>query len=138
MNFNNEFKRLMDEQTEIALATCIVNQPNVRIVNYYYNGTTLYFTTFKDNQKVKEFKENSTVAFTTIPHQGNAHIKVQNATVILSTKSIADVADGFIKKNPGFAQIIEFANDSLLLYEISFNSATVTIDYQNIKEITIK
>ena len=52
MDTIKEFKRIMDTQTELALATIGTDgTPNVRIVNYYFNPTNnvLYFTTFKDN-----------------------------------------------------------------------------------------
>ena len=63
----------MDIQTELALATCTDDQPNVRIVNFYFDeaAKAVLFSTFADNEKVKEFERNNSVAFTTIPHQGN-------------------------------------------------------------------
>ena len=62
MDTIKEFKRIMDTQTEIALATIgIDGTPNVRIVNYYFNPTNnvLYFATFKDNEKVHEIIRNA-------------------------------------------------------------------------------
>lgn len=58
MDTIKEFKRIMDTQTEIALATIGTDgTPNVRIVNYYFNPTNnvLYFATFKDNEKYMLF-----------------------------------------------------------------------------------
>ena len=55
MDTIKEFKRIMDTQTELALATMGTDgTPNVRIVNYYFNLTNnvIYFSTFKDNEKV--------------------------------------------------------------------------------------
>jgi uncharacterized pyridoxamine 5'-phosphate oxidase family protein len=75
MDFAKEFDRIMAEQTEIALATCIDRSPNVRIVNFCFKNDSkgiLYFSTFADNQKVSEFVKDASVAFTTIPHEGNA------------------------------------------------------------------
>ena len=80
MDTIKEFKRIMDTHTEIALATIGTDgTPNVRIVNYYFNpeNNVLYFATFKDNEKVKEIKQNRNVAFTTIPQKGNEHIKAR-------------------------------------------------------------
>ena len=59
----------MAEQTEMALATSVNNVPNVRIVNFYFDPceNILYFSSFKDNDKVKEIEENPSIAFTTIP-----------------------------------------------------------------------
>ena len=77
MNIKTEFLKIMSEQTEIALATSINNVPNVRIVNFYFNSdeNILYFSSFKGNDKVKEIESNPYVAFTTIPHSGNEHVK---------------------------------------------------------------
>ena len=61
MDTIKEFGRIMDTQTEIALATIGTDgTPNVRIVNYYFNpeNNVLYFATFKDNEKVHEMEQN--------------------------------------------------------------------------------
>ena len=70
MNTKTEFLRIMAEQKEMALATSVNNIPNVRIVNFYFDPSEniLYFSSFKDNDKVKEIEENPSIAFTTIPH----------------------------------------------------------------------
>ncbi len=41
----------------------------------------MYFSTFKDNLKVMEFSKNDKVAFTSVPVEGNEHVRVANATV---------------------------------------------------------
>ena len=58
MNTKTEFLRIMVEQTEMALATSVNNVPNVRIVNFYFDPceNILYFSSFKDNDKVKEIE----------------------------------------------------------------------------------
>lgn len=55
MRTRDEFFRIMEQQTEIALATSADNVPNVRIVNFYFDPQSkiLYFSTFKGNNKVK-------------------------------------------------------------------------------------
>jgi general stress protein 26 len=40
------------------------------------NSQTLFFATFEDNDKVKEFEKNNKVAFTTIPKSGNEHVRI--------------------------------------------------------------
>ncbi|MDU4412053.1 MAG: pyridoxamine 5'-phosphate oxidase family protein, partial [Streptococcus sp.] len=79
MNTKTEFLRIMAEQKEIALATSVNNIPNVRIVNFYFDPSEniLYFSSFKDNDKVKEIEENPSITFTTIPHTGNQHVKAK-------------------------------------------------------------
>ena len=129
----------MDTQTEIALATVVTDgTPNVRIVNYYFNPTNnvLYFSTFKDNEKVKEIKQNRNVAFTTIPQKGNEHIKARGIA-LRSEKTVFDLADCFCDKIPGYKNTIDFAGDSLILYEIHFKTATVTLNLSDIQTITL-
>lgn len=133
-----EFIRIMDEQTEIALATNISNISNVRVVNFYFNpdNNILYFTTFKNNDKVKEMKANQNVAFTTIPHNGEAHVKAKGIAYI-SKNTIFDLADCFIRKIPDYQSTIDYAGESLILYEIKFDTATVTMDLSNIATIKL-
>ena len=139
MNTIKEFKRIMDTHTEIALATVGTDgTPNVRIVNYYFNpeNNVLYFATFKDNEKVKEIKQNRNVAFTTIPQKGNEHIKARGIA-LRSEKTVFDLADCFCDKIPGYKNTIDFAGDSLILYEIHFKTATVTLDLSDIQTIKL-
>ncbi|MCG8707766.1 pyridoxamine 5'-phosphate oxidase family protein [Brenneria sp. 4F2] len=132
MDFLQLFNRLLTEQRDLALATSIDNKPNVRIVNFYYdtaNKGVVYFSTFKENHKVKEFKQNNRVAFTTIPLSENQHIRVKDAIVKKSELTIYDVSEFFIRKNPGYQTIIEQAGDKIELYEIHFSQARVTLDF---------
>jgi len=92
----------------------------------------LYFATFKDNEKVKEIKQNRNVAFTTIPQKVNEHIKARGIA-LRSEKTVFDLADCFCGKIPGYKNTIDFAGDSLILYEIHFKTATVTLDLSDIK-----
>lgn len=133
MNTKQEFTRLMNTQIEIALATCIDGQPNVRIVNFYFDevAKAVLFSTFGDNEKVKEFETNNKVAFTTIPHAGNEHVKAKGI-VQKSSKTIFDAAEHFIQKNPDYKDTIEQAGNFLVLFEIAFESAVVTLDFENI------
>ncbi|PKM66088.1 MAG: pyridoxamine 5-phosphate oxidase [Firmicutes bacterium HGW-Firmicutes-2] len=140
MDYEKEYGRIMSEQVEIALATCVDGEPNVRIVNFCYkenmNGI-IYFSTFGDNQKVEEFAKNASVAFTTIPNEGNAHVRVKNGTVRKSNKTIYDLREEFIKRIPDYAMTIEQAGEYLIVYEIEFHTIDVTIDFENIGSMTI-
>lgn len=53
------FKKIMDEQTEIALATSVEDVPNVRIVSFFYDELKkcLFFSTFRGNEKIIEFQK---------------------------------------------------------------------------------
>lgn len=132
----HDFMRIMDTQTEIALATSIENTPNVRIVNFYFDNVTntLYFTTFGDNEKVKEFEINPKVAFTTIPHSGNEHVKAKGC-IQKSSLTIFDLSHHFINKIPNYKDTIEQAGQHLVLFEVKFDKAIVTLDFENIEAI---
>jgi len=139
MNTIKEFQRIMATQTELALATIGTDgTPNVRIVNYYFNpkNNVLYFATFKDNEKLKEMEQNRNVAFTTIPKKGNEHIKAKGIA-LRSEQTVFDLADCFCDKIPDYKNTIDFARNSLILYEIHFKTATVTLDLSNIQTITV-
>ena len=138
MNTKAEFLKIMSEQTEIALATSVNNVPNVRIVNFYFDSeeNVLYFSSFKENDKIKEIKANPRVAFTTIPHSGNEHVKAKGI-VQKSSKTIFDVAEQFIAKVPNYKNTIEYAGESLVLFEIRFDTAVVTKDLSSIETLKL-
>ena len=128
----------MAEQTEIALATSVDNIPNVRIVNFYFEPAEniLYFSSFKRNDKIKEINSNPYVAFTTVPHSGNEHVKAKGMAK-KSSKTIFDVAEQFIAKIPGYKDTIEYAGESLILFEVRFDTAIVTKDLNTIKKLEL-
>lgn len=119
MNYRDEFLRIMDDQTDMALATCVSGVPNVRIVNFLYDSEekAVYFATFKDNDKMSEMTQSPTVAFTTCPKEGNAHVRA-HGTAQRSDRSIRDLADAFCAKVPDYRETIEYGGASLVLYEI--------------------
>ena len=140
MDFLQEFNRIMASQKELALATSIDNIPNVRIVNFYYDITrkgVIYFSTFSNNSKIEEFAKNNVVAFTTIPSNGNEHVRVNKANIHKSDLTIFDLKNEFIKKIPDYEMTIEEAGNQLSLYEIHFKQATVTLDYTQSDIITL-
>ena len=138
MNIKTEFLKIMAEQTEIALATSVDNIPNVRIVNFYFEPAEniLYFSSFKGNDKIKEINSNPYVAFTTIPHSGNEHVKAKGM-VKKSSKTIFDVAERFIAKIPGYKDTIEYGGESLILFEVKFETVIVTKDLNTIKTLEL-
>lgn len=129
MNKTEAFKKIMMEQTEIALATSVKESPNVRIVNFIYDQEKrcLFFSTFKGNQKVTEFTANANVAFTTIPKDDTNHVRVQHAQVKKSSLTVYDTVNQWIKKIPSYAENIEQAGDMLELYEVHFTEAIVIL-----------
>ena len=104
MDTLKEFQRIMTTQTDLALSTIGTDgNPNVRIVNYYFNSKNniIYFATFKDNKKVQEIDQNRNVAFTTIPTNGNEHIKARGIAV-RSKKTVFPVFRRSTMKVPTF------------------------------------
>jgi uncharacterized pyridoxamine 5'-phosphate oxidase family protein len=138
MNTKNEFERIMATQTEMALATSVNDVCNVRIVNFVYDRVSkiLFFATFGDNDKVNEFKQNNNVAFTTVPHKGNEHVKAKGQ-ITKSNLSIYDIQDSFITKIPNYKYTIEHAGQFLKLFEVKFEAATVTLDFENIDTLSL-
>ena len=138
MNVKTEFLKIMAEQTEIALATSVDNIPNVRIVNFYFDPAEniLYFSSFEGNDKIKEMNSNPYVAFTTIPHSGNEHVKAKGMAK-KSSKTIFDVAEQFIAKIPGYKDTIEYGGESLILFEVRFDTVIVTKDLNTIKKLEL-
>lgn len=133
MNVSEVFNRIMKEQNEIALATCKEGRPNVRVVNFFYGASkegVIYFSSFGDNEKIAEFEANPYVAFTTIPHEGNEHVRVKNGVVKKSNATIYDMKEEFINKMPEYAMTIEQVGQYLILFEIHFKEAEVTLDFE--------
>ena len=138
INTKTEFLRIMAEQTEIALATFVNNVPNVRIVNFYFDPceNILYFSSFKDNDKVKEIEGNPSIAFTTIPHTGNQHVKAKGLAK-RSSKTVVDMAEHFIAKVPDYKKTIDYAGELLILFEVRFDTAIVTKDLATISTLRL-
>lgn len=138
MKAKTEFLRMMAEQTDMALATAVDNVPNVRIVNFCFSpeNRMLYFATFKGNDKVKEMASNEKVAFTTIPSAGNEHVKAKGVAV-RSKLTVFDLADKFIEKIPDYEETIRQAGKSLVLYEVKFDEAVVTLDMEHVRKIRL-
>lgn len=138
MKTKAEFLRIMAVQAEMALATSVDNVPNVRIVNFYFSpdSNILYFATYKGNDKVKELAANEKIAFSTIPHGGNEHVKAKGIAA-KSELTIFDLAEKFVEKIPDYQDTIDAAGKFLVLYEIKFDSAVVTLDLEHIKTIKL-
>ncbi|MEA5085138.1 MAG: pyridoxamine 5'-phosphate oxidase family protein [Lachnospiraceae bacterium] len=137
MDYRKEFERMMETQTEIALATSVNGLPNVRIVNFYYDADkkTLFFSTFADNQKVMELEQNPRVAFTTITKDGEEHVRVKNGTVRKSAVTAEEIKDKFLAKLPEYIMSIPDVLPALVLFEITFDSADVVIDFEHMESI---
>ena len=139
MDITNNFLEIMEKTTDMAIASSdSSNQPNVRIVRFYYNPEEkiLYFLSFKNSQKTIEFEQNNKVAFTTIPKDGIKRVKAKGI-IRKSQKSVRDLKNKFIEKLPEVKKNIDEAENLLVLYEVSFTKATVTIGVKNTTEFEI-
>lgn len=141
MNTTEEaFKKIMSQQTTMALATSVKDQPNVRIVNFVYDEVKkcVYFSTFKGNEKIQEIEKNPTIAFTTVPEEnGTEHVRVHFGKARKSQLTIYDLAVAFSKKIPGYDQNIVEAGEMLDLYEIHFDEVIVILGMGKRKKIEI-
>ena len=139
MNMRDEFERIMREHREIALATTTDGLPHVRIVNFYYapEERCVYFSTFKDNEKVVELAANPNTAFTTVPHNDtNEHVRASGRAV-KSAHTVYDLAPLFAAKIPRYQETIDAVGDDLILYEITVDMAVVTVDMRHIEHIRL-
>lgn len=140
MDFLKEFGKIMESCPTMALATSRDNSPNVRIVTFCYdpkNKGVVYFTTFKNSPKTKEFEQNARVAFTTIPVVPGSAVRVADAIVKKSELVVADIKDGIIKKYPSYEATAQNLGHLLEVYELHFQTATVTANPQNTGVITL-
>ncbi|QOX63026.1 pyridoxamine 5'-phosphate oxidase family protein [Anoxybacterium hadale] len=139
MDYKKEFERMMEKQTATAIATAVDGVPNVRIVNFYYDAElkALYFSTFGDNQKVAELAENPHVAFTTIPENGEEHVRVKAGVVRKSSVSIETIKAKFLSKMPEYIMSIPDVLPALILFEITFDEADVVIDFEHMETIAV-
>ncbi|WP_312938623.1 pyridoxamine 5'-phosphate oxidase family protein [Oscillibacter sp.] len=139
MDYRQEFERMMQTQTSIALATAADGAPNVRIVNFYYDAElkTLYFSTFSDNLKVTEFQKNPRVAFTTIAVKGEEHVRVKEGTARISSVEIETIKNKFLAKLPDYIMSIPDVLPALILFEVTFEQAEVVLDFKHMETIKI-
>jgi uncharacterized pyridoxamine 5'-phosphate oxidase family protein len=138
MDFRNEFERIMAKGQDVALATINGNKPNVRVVFFYYNPEekVVYIPTFAMSEKVVEIEANNHVAFTTIPIGMDA-VRVKEATIKKSAKTVIDIKDDFIRKFPAFENIATHAGSNMIIYEVRFAEAYVIIGFNNTEKISI-
>ena len=67
---------------------------------------------------------------------GTAHVRAVG-TAAKSTRSIFDLADTFTAKIPCYDETIAAVGDALIVYEIAFPTATVTVDMEHSGTVTI-
>lgn len=135
MDLLKEFYEIMKKQNDIALATSVNEIPNVRIVSFYFcpDKNILYFSSFKNEVKTKEFEKNNKVSFTTIPRKDIKYVRTNCGIVKKSNLSMSDFKQVVCEKIPDYKEMIDNFEDKLVLYEISFKEASITIEYEEYK-----
>ena len=137
------FYEVLEATNMIALATSVDGIPNVRIVNFCYDKGrpgVLYFASDRENQKVKEFAINPQVAFTTIPSNGEsiAHVRSRRALVRKSDLALCDVQENFISRVPGYDETIAAIGESLDVFEIQVQEATVILNFDSVQTVNFE
>ena len=130
MNENKKiFLQIMNDNSDIAIATSIDNIPNIRYESFYYSEkkNKVYFMTFKNSPKTVDFSKNSNVTFSTVPKNDYNYVK---ATGILkkSEKNPEDLKDAFCSKLPDAKMMIEQGKGFIEVYEISFSTAVISLN----------
>lgn len=88
-------------------------------------------------KKTVEFSQNEKVSFTTIPGETNGVVRVCNARVQKSKKTVDEIKDGIINKAPGFANMVANSRSMMEIYEIHFSEAVDTVGNVNTSKITL-
>lgn len=122
-----KFVEQMKTTTLMALASSVENESNVRIIDFLYDEETkkVYFPTHAMSQKTKEFAQNDTVSFTTIPFGPMPTIRVKGAKITKSEKSVDEIKDALIAKRAGIEFMLKGFGENAVVYEISFAKAVM-------------
>ncbi len=129
MNTREIFEEIMLKSDTIALATAVDNKPNVRVISYIFENNKIYFTSFKGRPKNTEIEANSAVAFTTEALVDGKCVRVLDGVCKKAEVSVHDMREKFVKRHPSFEIGFEKAIDMMELFEISFDSAIVTLGF---------
>lgn len=141
MELIQQFEKVMAQSVNMALATCVENKPNVRVVTFAYDASMsgrLFFTTFKGNQKIKEFEQNSNVSCMPLPMGPESDVQVRIfGAVKKSDVTLEEVVGMIAKKFPGDADTIKDGGDMMSVYEVCFDKAYVTVGMTPAQVISI-
>lgn len=141
MDSRKIFEKIMNQSTQIALASLnITNEvfkPNVRLMCFYYDFSTkkIYFCTFQGSPKIAEFEKNERVAFTTCPIEEHLAVRVEDAVIQRSTKSVMEILDGISKKISMFDDIKSGNISNIVPYEISFKKIHLHAEHNCVIDI---
>lgn len=132
--YKEELDRILTETSDIALATAADDMPNVRIMNCCCAGKNkgmLYLLTDNGSIKTKEFAANNRVAFTSIPKEGMACVRSNNAVVYRCETPIDELADLFRQQIYQFDKTRKLKGDKMCIYEVHIKEAQVFVDFKH-------
>lgn len=141
MELKQQFENVMGKSINMALATSVDDQPNVRVVSFAYDPARsgkVFFTTFKGNQKVQEFAQNAKVALVLLPEGPDDSTQVRIfGKVEKSTTTLDEVVDLIARKSPENAETIKGGGEMIAVYEVLFDSAYLTVGMTRAQKINI-
>lgn len=115
----------------MALATGVNDKPNVRVVTFAYDKNRtgrLFFSTFKENQKIAEFTQNPNVSCMPLPETAEADLQIRIfGKVQKSALSLEELVALITPKYPDGGDTIKMGGEMMEIYEVCFTEAFVTV-----------
>jgi len=140
MELKQQFEQVMGSSVNMALATCVNDKPNVRIVTFAYDKNRagkLYFSTFKGNQKIAEFTQNPNVSCMPLPEAAESDLQVRIfGKVQKSDMSLEELVTLIAPKYPDGADTMKMGGNMMEIYEVCFTEAFVTVGMTEAQSIT--
>lgn len=113
MDAKTAFDHVMYKGINIALASSVDGQPNVRVVTFAYDDTVpnkIYFTTFPGNKKIEEFQKNEKVRFVSLPEGELTSFQVRcRGLVKQSLRPLSEIAPFIVAKMPDYQGLLDQA-----------------------------
>ena len=140
MELKQQFEQVMSSSVNMALATCVNDKPNVRIVTFAYDKNRegkLFFSTFKGNQKIAEFTQNPNVSCMPLPEAAEADLQVRIfGKVQKSAMSLEELVTLIAPKYPDGADTMKMGGNMMEIYEVCFTEAFITVGMMEAQSIT--
>lgn len=140
MELKQQFEQVMGSSVNMALATCVNDKPNVRVVTFAYDKSRegkLFFSTFKGSQKIVEFTQNPNVSCMPLPQAAESDSQVRIfGKVQKSDISLEQLVALIAPKYPDGADTIKTDGDMMEVYEVSFTEAFMTIGMTEAQSIS--
>ena len=140
MTAKQQFETVMTKMVNMALATSVADRPNVRIVTFAYDAAKegrLFFTTFKGNQKIREFEQNPQVACMPLSSGDGEDVQVRIfGRVQKADITVNDIISIIAKKYPDGAETIREGGEMLAVYEVCFEKIFLTVGMNEAQEIS--